>query len=100
MKERLKGIVSAILILLLILNSSAVFIYAGCFIDKITNPSQIGWVEMDSATGWGLYTIMFITIEVILLAVIIRLFAKKSVQASKNSNGDKDEHTLRYGKKP
>ena len=44
---------------------------------------------MDSATGWALYTIMFIVIEVILLAAIIRLFAKKFVQSSINNSGDK-----------
>lgn len=89
MKPFVKRILLTLLIILLILNSVAVFIYAGCFIDKITNPSQIGWVEMDSATVWALYTIMFIVIEVILLAAIIRLFAMKFVQSSINNSGDK-----------
>jgi len=92
MKPFVKRIILTILIILLILNSVAVFIYASCLIDKITNPSQIGWVEMDSATGWAVYTIMFIVIEVILFAAIIRIFAAKPVQASVNNSGDKDEN--------
>ena len=47
---------------------------------------------MDSATGWAVYTIMFIVIEVILFAAIIRIFAAKPVQASVNNSGDKDEN--------
>ncbi len=92
MKPFVKRILLTILTILLILNSVAVFIYAGCFIDKITNPSQIGWVEMDSVTGWAVYTIMFIVTEVILLTAIICLFAKEPVQISINDNGDKDEN--------
>ena len=92
MKPFVKRIVLTILIILLILNSVAVFIYAGCFIDKITNPSQIGWVEMDSVTGWALYTIMFIVVEVILLVLIIRLYSKKSVQAEISKSSDKDKN--------
>lgn len=92
MKPFVKRIILTILIILLILNSVAVFIYAGYFIDKITHPSQIGWVEMDSATGWAVYTIMFIVIEVILFAAIIRIFAAKPVHVSVNNSGDKDEN--------
>lgn len=92
MKPFVKRILLTILIIILMLNSAAVFIYAGCFIDKITHPSQIGWVEMDSATGWAVYTIMFIVIEVILFAAIIRIFVAKPVQASVNNSGDKDEN--------
>ena len=92
MKSYVKRILLTILIILLMLNSVAVFIYAGCFIDKITNPSQIGWLEMDSVTVWAVYTIMFIVIEVILFAAIIRIFVAKPVQASVNNSGDKDEN--------
>ena len=91
MKPFVKRIILTILIILLILNSVAVFIYASCLIDKITNPSQIGWVEMDSATGWALYTIMFIVVEVIVLAAIICLYSKKSVQSEISKSSDKDK---------
>lgn len=89
MKPFVKGLITAILFILLIPNTAAVCIYADCFIDKIIDPNQIGWVEMDSAAGWALYTGMFIVVEVILIIAIIRLFAQKSVQTETNNKGDR-----------